>query len=194
EIPLAGQHQLENATAALAALEMLRERGVAWDEAALRAGLFAVRWPARMEVVGYDPTIVVDGAHNADSVQKLIQALRDSFPLQRLIVVLSVSADKDLAGMVQAMANVDAVVLTRMKSPRAAAIEQMQELFAHYAARVSVHTAGESDAAMNLALDLAGRDDLICATGSIYLAAEALRWAAARGDQEAASTIESVDH
>ncbi|HET9920118.1 MAG TPA: Mur ligase family protein, partial [Ktedonobacteraceae bacterium] len=41
EIPLAGQHQLENATAALAALEMLRERGVAWDEAALRAGLFA---------------------------------------------------------------------------------------------------------------------------------------------------------
>lgn len=195
EIPLAGQHQLENATAALATLEMLRERGVAWDEDALRAGLFAVRWPARMEVVGHHPTIIVDGAHNADSVQKLIQALRDSFPSRRLIVVLSVSADKDLVGMIQAMADIDAVVLTRMMNPRAATIERMQELFAQYAPHVSVYTVGESSgAAMELALGLAGRDDLICATGSIYLAAETLRWAAARGDQEAASTIESVDH
>jgi dihydrofolate synthase/folylpolyglutamate synthase len=194
EIPLAGQHQLENATAALATLEMLRERGVAWDEEALRTGMFAVRWPARMDVVGHHPTIVVDGAHNADSMQKLMRALRDSFSMQRLIVVLSVSADKDLVGIVRALDNVDAVVLTRMTNPRAARIEQLQELFTQYAPRVHIYTAAETNAAMNLALELAERDDLICATGSLYLAAEALRWAAAHGDKTAAGAIESIDH
>jgi dihydrofolate synthase / folylpolyglutamate synthase len=194
EIPLAGQHQLENATAALATLEMLRERGVAWDEEALRVGMAAVRWPARMEIVGQHPTIVVDGAHNADSMQKLMRALRESFSWRRLIVVLSVNADKDLVGIVQALADVNVVVLTRMMNPRAASIEQMQELFAQYAPHVQVYTARDTNAAMNLALESAADDDLICATGSLYLAAEALRWAAAKGDKTAAATIESVDH
>ena len=47
---------------------------------------------------------------------------------------------------------------------------------------------------MDLALDLAEDSDLICATGSLYMAGEVLRWAAAHGDEEAASTIEGVDH
>jgi dihydrofolate synthase/folylpolyglutamate synthase len=47
---------------------------------------------------------------------------------------------------------------------------------------------------MNLALNMARREDLICATGSLYLAGEVLRWAAARGDTVAAANIEGVDH
>jgi dihydrofolate synthase / folylpolyglutamate synthase len=193
-IPLAGQHQLENATAALAALEMLRQQGISWDERALRDGLRLVRWPARIEVVGHNPTIVVDGAHNADSMEKLMQTLHSSFPMHRLLVVLSPNNDKDLVGIVRALADIDSVVLTRMKNPRAATIEQMQALFAEYAPHVEVHTTSDSNAAMDLALDLAESDDLICATGSLYLAAEVLRWAAARGDKIAAETIEGVDH
>ena len=148
EIPLAGEHQLENATAALATLELLRERGVAWDEDALRAGMFAVYWPARVDVVGHQPTIVVDGAHNANSMQKLIRALHDSFVLSRLIVVFSPFADKDLVGMVQALTGVDTVVLTQMKSPRAAAIEQMRGLFAQYAPHIHVYAAAETNMAL----------------------------------------------
>src|SRR5205085_1809085 len=49
EIPLAGQHQLENATLALATLETLRTKGISWDEKALRAGMRKVLWPARIE-------------------------------------------------------------------------------------------------------------------------------------------------
>ncbi len=193
-IPLIGLHELENATAALATLDMLRERGVAWDEAALREGFLAVRWPARIEVVGRAPTIVVDGAHNADSMQKLIAALRETFTMHRLIVVLSPFRDKDLVGIAQALAGVDIVILTRMASPRAATIEQLQAVFAEHAPDVTIDSARDSTSAMELALDLAGRSDLICATGSLYLAAEVLRWAAARGDKMAATTIEGVDH
>ena len=194
-LPLAGLHQIENATVALATLDMLRERGIDWDEQALRKGLQTVHWPARIEVVGSDPTIVVDGAHNADSMQKLLQTLRTSFTFQHLIVVLNVNRDKDIAGIVQALADVDIVILTHMKSsPRAIAIETLQELFAIHAPAVKIFTAEKSEQAMELALELADRHDLICATGSLYLAGEALRWAAAHGDATAASEIEGVDH
>jgi len=194
EIPLRGRHQLENAAAALATLDMLRERGIEWDEAALREGLRLVRWPARMEVVGHHPTIVVDGAHNADSMQKLVAALRDTFTMQRLIVVFSPNRDKDLAGIARALAGVDVVVLTRMANARAATIAELQAVFAENAPGVTIESASDSTRAMELALDLAGSEDLICATGSLYLAAEVLRWSAARGDREAAASIEGVDH
>ena len=194
EIPLAGQHQLENATLALAALEMLRNQGISWDEQTLREGLRNVRWPARIDVVEHNPTIVVDGAHNADSMEKLLLALHDSFALHRLIVVLSLTRDKDLAGVARALANVDIVILTRMMNPRAATIEHMQEAFAEHAPRVTTYATQDSRAAMKLALDLAESSDLICATGSLYLAGEVLRWAAGRGDTVAAASIEGVDH
>lgn len=194
-IPLAGLHQIENATLAVATLDMLRERGVHWNEQALREGLSSVHWPARIEVVGNDPTIVVDGAHNADSMQKLLQALHSSFTFHKLIVVLNVNRDKDIVGIVQALAGIDMVILTHMKSsPRALDIETLQKLFAAHAPSVQIFTAEKSEEAMDLALDLSDRHDLICATGSLYLAGEALRWAAAHGDTTAASEIEGVDH
>jgi dihydrofolate synthase / folylpolyglutamate synthase len=194
EIPLAGQHQLENATLALATLDGLRQKGIAWNEQALREGLRSVRWPARIDVVEHNPTVVVDGAHNADSMEKLLQALRDSFVSQRLIVVLSLARDKDLVGIAKALQSIDVVILTRMVHPRAATIENMREVFDQYAQGVQVYTTQDSRAAMNLALDIARREDLICATGSLYLAGEVLRWAAARGDTVAAANIEGIDH
>jgi dihydrofolate synthase / folylpolyglutamate synthase len=194
EIPLAGQHQLENATLALGTLETLREKGVAWNEDALRQGLRSVFWPARIEVVAHDPIIVVDGAHNTDSMQKLLLALQASFHWHRLFVVLGVARDKDLPGIVQALSGIDTVILTRMANPRAASIEQLQALFEQYAPHVQVYISETSNAAMNLAADLAESADLICATGSLYLAAEVLRWAAAHGDQVAMAGIEGVDH
>jgi dihydrofolate synthase/folylpolyglutamate synthase len=194
EIPLAGQYQLENATAALATLDMLRQQGIAWDEGALRTGLRNTRWPARIDVVGHNPTIVVDGAHNGDSMEKLVRALHDSFTLHRLIVVLSLMRDKDLEGVAKALASVDVVILTRVQNPRAATIEQMQATFAKYAPHVELYTADNSSLALDKAVILSEAKDLICATGSLYLAGEVLRWAAARGDATAAATIEGVDH
>jgi len=194
EIPLLGEHQLENATAALATLEQLRKRGIDWNEDALRQGFLAVHWPARMEVVGHHPTIVVDGAHNGDSMQKLMQALRSSFSMHRLIIVLSIARDKDLVSVVQALSDVDTVILTRVNNPRSSKVEDLAALFAEHAPHVQLHSTSDSTQAMDLALDLADSEDLICATGTLYLAGEALRWAAAHGDKLAASEIEGVDH
>ncbi|GAC1365619.1 MAG: folylpolyglutamate synthase/dihydrofolate synthase family protein [Ktedonobacteraceae bacterium] len=194
ETPLIGQPQLENATVALATLEELRKQGVIWDEAALRRGMATVHWPARIQIVGRKPTIIVDGAHNNDSMEKLLVSLRTTFSLKRLIVVLGVNKDKDLSNIIRALATIDSVVLTRANNPRASSVEELQALFAEHAPSVSVYTAQDSKQALDQAVRLAEYDDLICATGSLYLAGEALRWAAARGDQEAAAEIEGVDH
>jgi dihydrofolate synthase/folylpolyglutamate synthase len=193
EIPLAGQHQLENATLALAALEQLRMQGVVWDEQALRAGFQAVHWPARLEVIGHHPTMIVDGAHNADSMQKLMQALDATYSWERLIVVLGVARDKDLAGIVQALAHSDTVILTHAANPRAATIEKLQTVLAEHAPKVQLLTAESSGEAMALATKLVGENDLICATGSLYLAGEVLRWSAAHGNQRVAAMIGGVD-
>ena len=127
-------------------------------------------------------------------MQNLVAARRDTFTMQRLIVVLSPNRDKDLAGIARALAGIDVVVLTRMANARAATIAELQATFAENALNVTIESASDSTRAMELALNLAGSEDLICATGSLYLAAEVLRWSAARGDREAAASIEGVDH
>lgn len=153
-----------------------------------------MRWSARMEIIARQPTMIVDGAHNADSMQKLMQSLRALFAFRRLFVVLGFNADKDLTGMIRELADVDGVILTRALNPRSATLERMQELFAQHAPRVSVFTASESRAAIEMARTLAAPDDLVCATGSLYLAAEVLRWAASQGEGRVAASIEGVDH
>ncbi len=195
EISLIGRHQLENAALALATLDILRKRhAIAWDEQSLRTGLLLAYLPARIDVIGHEPTLIVDGAHNTDSMQKLLLALHTTFTFHRLIVVMSVARDKDLAGIVRVLRDIDAVILTRMNNPRAASIGEMAGLFAQHAPHVSIYTAATSGEAMTLALDLAESNDLLCATGSFYLAAEVLRWSAALGNASIASTIEGVDH
>ena len=197
DLPLLGLHQVENATLALATLEILRSTGrpeCAWDATALRQGLREVRWSARLEIIARQPIMIVDGAHNVDSLQKLIQSIRDLFSFQRLLIVLGVNADKDLSGMIQCLANVDSVILTSALNPRSATPEHLQALFAEHAPKVKLYTTAQSRAAMELARSLAGPDDLVCATGSLYLAAEVLRWAAAQGEARIAASIEGVDH
>lgn len=189
EIPLLGQHQLQNATLALALAEPL-------DEQAIRAGLRSVRWEARMQVVGREPWRVVDGAHNADSLRALFAGLRRHFNYTRLALVFGMMADKDLAGMLRelAAAGVDVIVATTAHSPRAVTPEI---LAAQVAEATQATTFAEPDvaAALTHALSLAGPRDLICVTGSLYLAAEALQWFAEQPDTpRGAIEIAGRDH
>ena len=126
-------------------------------------------------------------------MQKLLEALHSYFSLHRLIVVLGVLKNKDQVGMIRALADVDTVILTRVGNPRATPLEELAALFIEHAPHVQVHKVERSAEALDLALDLADREDLVCATGSLYLAGEALRWAATHGEAIATTEIEGVD-
>jgi dihydrofolate synthase/folylpolyglutamate synthase len=76
-IPLIGEHQMENAANAVAAIELLK--GAIVDKKAIGDGIAKVNWPGRMQVLGSEPWVIVDGAHNAYSIQKLGQAIKEYF-------------------------------------------------------------------------------------------------------------------
>lgn len=178
ETPLLGEHQAQNATLALALAEAL-----GLDEPAIRAGLRRVRWQGRMQVVGREPWRVVDGAHNSDSLRALFAGLRRHFAFERLILVFGAMADKDLDGMLReiASAHVAVVVATAAHSARAIAPETLGAQVAG-TTPAATYTAPDTASALERARTLAGPRDLICAAGSLYLAAEALRWYAAQPD------------
>src|SRR5574341_521750 len=99
EIPLLGQHQVENGAVAYATLMTLRAQALPISPDAIREGLRDVRWPGRFEILSRRPYLVADGAHNRDSAQKLAAALAEYFPGRRVTLIFGASSDKDIAGM-----------------------------------------------------------------------------------------------
>lgn len=194
---LLGEHQLENATAALALAEVLRERGLPISEEAIRDGLAQARWEGRMQLVAREPWLVVDGAHNADSMARLFAGLRRHFTFDRLVLVFGLLAGKDIDGIVAeiARASIDAIVVTAADSPRALPPTQIASLLAERLPELPVTPVVGSGAALELALDHAGERDLVCVAGSLYLVGEALRWLARRpGVIPGSIEIAGVDH
>jgi dihydrofolate synthase/folylpolyglutamate synthase len=128
-------------------------------------------WPARFEILSRDPAVVVDGAHNVDSAKKLRQTLADYFPGRELALIFGVSLDKDVAGMLrQLLPAARHVVVTQSRHPRAASVQSLTPVLAGWGRQALV--AGDADQALDMALDLVAPDGLICACGSLFVAAE----------------------
>jgi dihydrofolate synthase / folylpolyglutamate synthase len=111
---------------AVAALRIANERGLAIGDEALQAGLATVKWPGRLETLSRDPLLVVDGAHNSDSAQKLAAALREVFHVDKWTLIVGISADKDIPAIFDALQPVAArIIVTRARNTRAADIEEL---------------------------------------------------------------------
>ena len=166
-IPLLGEHQLENAAVAVAALEAL-------DIGAkdIARGLAQVQWPGRLEILRHEPLFLADGAHNADSANRLRETIEKYLHFDRLILILGASSDKDIAGIVGELAPMSSLaIVTRSRHPRAlepaSLLEELEKQGVKGELAESVSSAAER------AMEMAGPRDLICATGSLFVAAEA---------------------
>jgi len=179
-IPLLGRYQMDNAAVAVAILEVLVEQGHHINRDDIVAGLGGVVWEGRFQVLRRAPLLVVDGAHNPDSARKLRHALLEYFHFQRAILIIGVSGDKDIDGIVSELTTLfDQVVVTRSAHPRSMALKQMAAAFKGHG--VEVHQATDVPAALSLALSLADEKDLVCATGSLFVVAEAIEQSRAIG-------------
>lgn len=173
-LPLLGQHQLENAATAVLGLDVLREAGLELSDAAIAEGLRKVRWPARLEIIKRRPLLVLDGAHDVESVRRLRGALSDFVPHSRAILVVGTSADKDvssIAAEMEPMPRLEQVIATRSRHPRAAPARTVAAAFSER----DVATTWEEDVpqAVDSALALAEPSDMVCVFGSLFVAAEA---------------------
>lgn len=168
---LLGDHQLVNAATAVGTVELLSEHGITVSGQAIREGLRKVKWPGRLEIVSENPFILLDGAHNQTSAQVLGEFLISHFPGKRVFLILSILRDKDIEGIgAQLCPLAEEVILTRVKSERAASPSLMEEKLKGFCQKaVVIDSPGD---ALRYARDKASRDDLICLTGSLYLVGE----------------------
>ncbi len=174
-IPLLGDHQLENATAAVAVLEELDAQKISIPEERLIEGFRHLDWPGRLELLSRKPLLVVDVAHNDFSARRLREALIQCFKFQRFFLVMGCSVDKDIEAMVEEMAPLEPIVIaTRSRHPRAAPTTTITQAFAKF--NISARSAEEVSTAVAQAMAMAGPDDLVCVMGSVFVVAEAREW------------------
>lgn len=173
DLPLLGHFQRPNVAAALAAAVLLAGQGLpTLDRATIVRGLAATRWPGRLEVVRRAPLTVIDGAHNDASARQLRQALADLFPSRPLTLVLGTSLDKDIAGIAAALVPAAArLILTVSAHPRSAPLALLRERCASYGVPTE-ETSGVAEA-LARADAVTPPGGLICATGSLFVVADA---------------------
>jgi dihydrofolate synthase/folylpolyglutamate synthase len=172
-LPLLGEHQMENAANAVAVVEILVERGAIVRPEAIVEGVRSVNWPGRLQVLGKEPWVVVDGAHNAYSIERLGEALERHFRYERLTLVIGFGSDKDVSGMAREAAKITGdIIVVASRHPKAMKPEALRAEFQkHGVTPRVVNSVGE---AVRLALEGAGHNDLVCAAGSIFVIAEVM--------------------
>jgi dihydrofolate synthase/folylpolyglutamate synthase len=176
-VPLKGEHQAMNCGLALAVIDRLSERGFKTPVALVTQGMSRVTLPGRLELIWEMPKVVVDGAHNADSMKWLMKSLGAHFTYDSLVVIFGCAADKDIKGMLAHLdAGADKVIFTRAAdNKRAADPHELQLRFGEITGKMSQVAESFADA-VNIARRAVTREDLVCVSGSFYLVGEARRY------------------
>jgi dihydrofolate synthase/folylpolyglutamate synthase len=172
-VPLHGRHQAINCGLALAMLDKLKSSGYEIDNEKAIEGLGKVWLAGRMEMICDDPRIMIDGAHNAASIQALIHATGQNISYDSMVIIFGCNNDKDVVGMLDKLQyGADKVIFTRSNSAKAMSPEDLADMYTEICGKMcqSAVSLGE---ALQLARSAVSKEDLICITGSFYLVGEA---------------------
>ncbi len=174
-LPLAGRFQVRNAVTAIAAAHLLAERGYRIDDGAISRGLAAVRWPGRLERLQERPAIYLDGTHNPAGARELAAFWNEHLPGRRIHLVYGAMRDKavdEVAGLLFPRAAT--VILTQSAQPRAISADVLASMTGHLAETFEVIP--DPVAALKRALELAASDDVVFATGSLFIVGDLHRY------------------
>ncbi len=175
ELKLLGPHQAANAAIAVAVIERLQKTGFTISDDAVAEGLKTVDWPARIEVLGTRPTVVLDCAHNYPSIDSLLVTIDESIPnMGARRLVFAVSNDKPWVNMLRALARYfkSYYLTTYGANPRCVPPGELAEAVRKILPNADVRTFDSAKEAWTAARADTGPDDLVCVTGSVFLAGE----------------------
>jgi dihydrofolate synthase/folylpolyglutamate synthase len=172
ELPLLGEHQIQNAATAYAAL---KTSGIEISDLAIQKGFSEVKWPARFEVARLNPPVIFDSAHNQDSFAKLRETLEEHFPGKQVYLIFGASEDKNIPGMFAEMKpKIRKLIVTRADHPRALEPETIIPLADLIGLQSEAVRPVES--AFLRALDLSEKDgSIVLSAGSMFVTAEAIK-------------------
>ena len=172
-VPLHGRHQAINCGLALAMLDKLKSVGYSIDNEKAIDGLNKVSLSGRMEMICDDPRIMIDGAHNAASIQALMQAIGQHIPYDSMVVIFGCNNDKDIKGMLHNLQyGADKVIFTRSNSVKAMSPQILTDMYAEMSGKMC-QAADNLGEALQVAKSAITKEDLICITGSFYLIGQA---------------------
>ena len=166
-IPHLGRHQAENAAIAATLARQVTEV----SPTVMARGLRKADWPGRLEVMGHNPLVVLDGAHNPGAAEQLAAAM-DEFEFEDLYLVFGAMHDKDHRSMIELLPGPDHVVTCKPDEERAEDEAVLAEEFRAVGVE-SVEAVHSVAGAVDTALEMAGPDDGVFVTGSLYTVAEA---------------------
>ena len=176
-LSLAGLHQARNAAVAFAIIDCLQhlqiQTKVGWSDSACRSALSKIKLPGRIEAFPGSPTIIVDTAHNRDSIAALCRVLSERPDLNRTVVVFGTSIDKDASEMIAMLSEAfDQIVLTRYRTnPRWYPPQDLAAIALQVAGQ-NWEVVEDASSALKIASQRAGPDGAVIVCGSFFLAAE----------------------
>lgn len=179
-LPLMGTHQSRNAALAVAAVEAFLgggEEGIPAD--VLSDGFALATSPGRMEVIGNDPVVIVDAAHNPHAAQALVEGVTAWFNAERVQLVLGLLQGKDARGVLEALAPlIDQLVVTESDSDRAMPADELAAIAVEVLGEDAVIVEPHILEAVEIAREHAeGREQPVVVTGSISLLGDVVRHA-----------------
>lgn len=166
-LPLLGYHQLHNAAVVLAVADTLMEKGWKISEENIRDGIREVSWPGRFDIMGHDPLFIIDGGHNPQCIEALVENIRDYLAGKKVVVLTGVLADKDYADMYRpVMPLVSEFVCITPPNPRkldsTLLAQYLKEVGAQATACASIRQGVQT------AIEKAGDDGVVLCFGSLY--------------------------
>lgn len=172
-VPLLGEHQAINCGLALAIIDRLKARGIAISDQRAMEGLTRTTLPGRMELINQTPRVVIDGAHNAASLDALMRAIGQHILYDSMVVIFGCCADKDVAGMLDRITSgADKVIFCPVNNIRTADPEELAARYIEQYGKMA-QVAHSLQEALDIANRAVTKEDLICITGSFYLVGEA---------------------
>jgi dihydrofolate synthase/folylpolyglutamate synthase len=171
-IELAGRHQIENAHLAVAALELLRERGWALKPEGIARGFAAALWPGRLDWA--DDHLLLDGAHNPQAARALREYLEEFQPGRRIVLLTAMMRDKQPEACAEILAPcAKCVFATQVEGPRALPAGALADIYLIRGVRAEAWP--EPGEALEKAREAAGPGGVVIACGSLYLVGELLK-------------------
>ena len=168
---LSGRFQLQNALNAIAAAQILQNRGYRITDEDIVTGIATAEWPGRLERLQTRPDVYLDGAHNPGAARELARFLEENFTGRRVYLIFGAMRDKavdEVTGMLFPYAQ--EVIFTQPGTPRAVSARQLAAMAGDHAAKFTVIE--DADQALEFALSKAGPEDAVFITGSLYLVGE----------------------
>lgn len=176
-VPLYGQHQSENVTLAVAAVEAFFGGDRPLPAEILEEGLAEIRSPGRLQLIGTDPIVYVDAAHNPHGAEALVRAITESFNFDEVAIVTGVLSEKDSKGLLTALSPIAAqLFVTAVDSPRSLPAEQLAEVAAEALPDIPLEALASLPLALARARSWADESSAraVLVVGSVLLAGEAI--------------------